>query len=83
MSKYNIIYISPGHEHYLWNGFSLDKLNKTEQEVLAFSGKNFQQDEIAPAKEACHAEVKNFFRMTPLLKLKQLRYLTENNLQTK
>ncbi len=61
MSKYNIIYTSPGQEHYLWNGFSLDQLEKTGQEALAFSGRNFKAEEIADAIEACRGEVSKLF----------------------
>jgi hypothetical protein len=47
--KYNVIYTSPHHVTYLWNGSSLDKLAKTGQDVLRFSGKDFKEDELAGA----------------------------------
>jgi hypothetical protein len=51
MAIYNIIYHSKGGESYLWNGSSFDKLGKQENTGLFFSGKAFDEDEVAEAIE--------------------------------
>jgi hypothetical protein len=61
MPKYNIIYTSPNDDHYLWNGTSLDKLEKEEQEVLLFSGKNFKEGELKDAINDCKKAAKQLF----------------------
>lgn len=69
MPKYNIIYTSPQDEPYLWNGTSLDKLENTEQEVLRFSGKVFEEDELQDAVKACKKAAKEMFPMDEFLKV--------------
>jgi len=61
MPKYNIIYTSLHHDTYLWNGSSLDKLAKTGQDVLRFSGKDFDEDKVADAIHDCKAAAKRLF----------------------
>jgi hypothetical protein len=61
MSKYNIIYISPADDPYLWNGTTLDKLEHTGQEMLLFSGKSFQDKELKDGIKDCHAAAKVLF----------------------
>ena len=61
MPKYNIIYTSPHDDHYLWNGISLDKLEKEGQEVLMFSGKNFKEGELKDAINDCEKAAKQLF----------------------
>lgn len=53
MSQYNIVYISPQNDHYLWDGTSLNKLEKAEQETLRFSGKSFKEEELDDAIADC------------------------------
>jgi hypothetical protein len=53
MPKYNIIFIAPNYDPYLWNGTSLDKLAKSGQENLMFSGKAFAEGELKEGIEAC------------------------------
>ncbi|MFI5157305.1 MAG: hypothetical protein ACHQF4_00475 [Sphingobacteriales bacterium] len=61
MPKYNIIYTTPHHDHYLWNGTSLDKIEKTEQETLRFSGKSFKEDELTDAIADCKKTIPRAF----------------------
>jgi hypothetical protein len=61
MSKYNIIYTSPADDPYLWNGASLDKLEHTDQEVLLFSGKSFEEGKLKDAIKDCKAAAKVMF----------------------
>jgi len=61
MPKYNIIYTSPDNDPYLWSGTSLDKLEKTGQEVLRFSGKVFEKDELDNAIAKCKKAAKQLF----------------------
>jgi hypothetical protein len=61
MPKYNIIYTTPHHDHYLWNGTSLDKIEKAEQETLRFSGKSFKEEELADAKSDCKKTIARAF----------------------
>ncbi|WP_461449058.1 hypothetical protein [Mucilaginibacter sp.] len=53
MPKYNIIYTAPNNHPYLWDGSELTKLEKTGQENLMFSGKNFKEEELSEAIKAC------------------------------
>jgi hypothetical protein len=69
MPQYNIIYTSPHDEPYLWNGTSLDKLEKTGQEVLRFSGKVFGEGELANAIAACKNAAKQMFPDDEYLKI--------------
>jgi hypothetical protein len=69
MPKYNIIYTSPHDEPYLWNGTSLDKLEKTGQEVLRFSGKIFGANELTSAIAACKKAAKEMFPNDEYLKV--------------
>lgn len=61
MPKYNIIYTSPDNNPYLWSGASLDKLEKTGREVLRFSGKVFEKDELDDAIKECKIVAKEMF----------------------
>ena len=61
MPKYNIIYTTTHHDHYLWNGTSLDKLEKTGQENLMFSGKSFKEEELADAMADCKKAITQSF----------------------
>jgi hypothetical protein len=61
MPKYNIIYTSPDDDVYLWSGTSLDKLKKTEREILRFSGKVFEENELHDAIPACKKAAKEMF----------------------
>ena len=61
MPRYNLIYTSPNSDPYLWNGSSLDKLEKKGQEALRFSGKDFKDEELAQAITDCQAAVKEMF----------------------
>lgn len=69
MPQYNIIYTSPQDEPYLWDGSSLDKLEKTGQEVLRFSGKTFSEGELTDAIEACKQAAKKQFPQDEYLKV--------------
>jgi hypothetical protein len=69
MPKYNIIYTSPDNDPYLWSDTSLDKLEKTDREVLRFSGKVFEKDELADAIAACKKAAKKLFTMDDELKV--------------
>lgn len=46
MKKYNLIYTSKQNDHYLWNGKTFDELENTGREVLFYSGKSIEQDEV-------------------------------------
>jgi hypothetical protein len=70
MPKYNIIYTTPHHDDYLWNGTSLDKIEKTEQETLRFSGKSFKEDELDDAIADCRKTITRAFPKIPIPKLK-------------
>lgn len=61
MPNYNIIYTSPDGDTYLWNGRSLDRLEKEEQEVLYFSGGAFKTEELKEAIEECKALIAEMF----------------------
>jgi hypothetical protein len=61
MPKYNIIYTTPHHDHYLWNGTSLTKLEKAGQETLMFSGKSFKEEELADAIANCKKAIARSF----------------------
>ncbi len=61
MPKYNIIYISPADDPYLWNGATLDKLEHTGQEMLLFSGRSFQDGELKDGIKDCKAAAKAMF----------------------
>jgi hypothetical protein len=61
MSKYNIIYTSPDGENYLWNGKSFDDLESAEREVLFFSGKSVNDEEVKDALIKCKAAAKASF----------------------
>lgn len=61
MPKYNVIYTAPNNYHYLWNGASLDKLEKAEQETLRFSGKSFKEEELANAIADCKETIAREF----------------------
>ena len=61
MPKYNIIYTTAHHDHYLWNGTSLDKLEKTGQENLMFSGKSFKEEELDNAITDCKKTIAQAF----------------------
>jgi len=61
MPKYNIIYTSPKKDHYLWNGTSLDKLERAGQENLMFSGKIFKEEELPGAIKDCKAAIAQSF----------------------
>jgi len=70
--KYNIIYTSPRHDRYLWNGSSLDKLAKNGQDVLRFSGKDFKEDEVSNAIKACKKAAKQLFPGDDELKVEKV-----------
>jgi hypothetical protein len=70
MPNYNIIYTSPGNDPYLWDGTSLTQLEKTEQEVLRFSGKDFKQDGLPDGIAACKKAAKEMFPKDEELKIK-------------
>ncbi|WP_179415664.1 hypothetical protein HDF19_05500 [Mucilaginibacter sp. E4BP6] len=61
MPKCNIIYTSPQKDHYVWDGTSLTKLEKAEQETLRFSGKSFKQDELDEAIKDCKKAIEQSF----------------------
>jgi hypothetical protein len=61
MAKYNIIYTTPHHDHYLWNGISFDKIEKAEQELLRFSGKSFKEEELTDAISDCKKAITQSF----------------------
>lgn len=61
MPHYNIVYTTPHHDHYLWNGTSLDKLEKAELETLRFSGKSFKEEELAVAIADCKVTIARAF----------------------
>jgi len=61
MPKYNIIYTTAHHDHYLWNGTSLSKLEKAGEENLMFSGKMFKEDELADAIADCKKAIARSF----------------------
>lgn len=65
MPKYNIIYTAPNDDHYIWNGASLDKLEKAEQEILRFSGKSFKEEELANAIADCKETIARTFPKDP------------------
>ena len=70
MPKYNIIFTSPDDDPYLWNGTSLDQLEKTGQEVLKFSGRTFEHGELKAAIKYCRAFAKKMFPDDKDLKIK-------------
>ena len=70
MPKYNIIYISPDNDHYLWTGTSLDKLEKTGQELLRFSGKDFKEEELTDGIKAAKVAAGQAFPDDDELKVK-------------
>jgi len=49
MAIYNIIYTSPDNEAYLWNGSGFDLLRNEENDKLFYSGKSYDEDEVAQA----------------------------------
>ena len=72
MPKYNIIYTSPHHDTYLWNGSSLNKLAKSGQDVLRFSGKDFKENEVADAMYDCKVAAKRLFPGDDELKVEKV-----------
>jgi len=74
MPKYNIIYTSPQKDHYLWDGTSLTKLEKAEQETLRFSGKSFKKEELDDATADCKKGIAQSFPKdeNPLIKSVQI-----------
>jgi hypothetical protein len=69
MPQYNIIYTSPHDEPFLWNGASLDKLEKSGQEVLRYSGKVFSDGELDEAVAACKKAAQVMFPDDKYLKV--------------
>lgn len=61
MPKYNIIYTSPDSTIYRWNGAGFDKLEDEEREVLLYSGKSVNAEEVDEALSDCRARVKEEF----------------------
>lgn len=61
MASYNIIYKSPGHNHYLWNGTGFDTINDSGRETLRFSGKTYTQDELPNALKKCREAIQHTF----------------------
>jgi len=60
MAIYNIIYHSKDNESFLWNGSSFDKLGKEENTGLFYSGKTFDENDVAAAvsksRKAAHKQ---------------------------
>jgi len=58
MVIYNIIYLSPGHQTFLWNGSSFDLLENIDAGKLFYSGKTYSEDHVMEAmlksREAAH-----------------------------
>jgi len=61
MPKYYIIYTSPKKDHYLWNGTSLDKLEKPGEDNLMFSGKSFKEEELPHAIANCKKAIRQSY----------------------
>jgi len=61
MAIYNIIYRSPENAIYLWNGSSFDLLGKEENDKLFYSGKSFDEDEVAEAMRQSRKSAKKQF----------------------
>ena len=53
MAIYNIIYRSPEHAIYLWNGSSFDLMGDEENGKLFYSGKSFDENEVKAAMLKC------------------------------
>lgn len=49
MADYNIIYTATDDKPYLWNGRGFDLLSNKENEKLLFSGKSYNDKEVAEA----------------------------------
>ena len=49
MVIYNIIYSSPGHKTFLWNGTGFDPLESADAGKLFYSGKTYSEDNVAEA----------------------------------
>jgi hypothetical protein len=58
MVIYNIIYSSPGHKTFLWNGSDFDLLENADAGKLFYSGKTYSEDQateaILKSREAAH-----------------------------
>ena len=65
MPKYNIIFTAPNNDPYLWDGTELTKLEKSGQENLMFSGKNFKEGELQDAIQACKEAALKMFPYNP------------------
>jgi hypothetical protein len=75
MPKYNIIFTSPDDDTYLWNETSFDKLENAGNDVLRFSGKAFEEDELKDAlKQAIEAAKKMFpGNKEPVIKVVEIK----------
>ncbi|MFB9843201.1 hypothetical protein [Mucilaginibacter ginsenosidivorans] len=60
MAIYNITYKAPDDKDYLWNGSTFD-LVKEENEKLFFSGKSYNEDEMAEALLKSYKAAKQLF----------------------
>jgi len=49
MTIYNIVYSSPDHKTYLWNGRDFDLLPDADDSKLFYSGKAYTEDEVIEA----------------------------------
>jgi hypothetical protein len=61
MADYNIIYISPDNEYYLWNGSEFDHLRSVGNEKLMYSGKSYEEKEVSAALKKSRNAVKRMF----------------------
>jgi len=61
MADYNIIYTSADDKTYLWNGSNFDLLHNEDNAGLMFSGKTYEDKEVAKALKTARAKVKKTF----------------------
>lgn len=60
MASYNIIYTSPMHDNYLWNGTGFDPIGN-DRETLRYSGQTYTQDELPHVLQKCRETIRHTF----------------------
>lgn len=61
MVIYNIVYLSPGHQTFLWNGSGFDLLESVDACKLFYSGKTYSEDQVADAMLKSRAAAHRIF----------------------
>ena len=77
MAIYNIIYKASDDKDYLWNGSSFDLL-KEENEKLFFSGKSYNEDEMAEALLKSYKAAKESFPADTDIRLEPMEILVND-----